>query len=606
VNIRENRHLYFTLLLVAGIFLIDIFIVTGYAIAFLYILPLFIILKNNNKLNLVTLISISSLTFVAIPFKDIMVPLPFVLYNRIIALIVFSGITYTAYLRNKLQKKLQQSEERYKHLIDNTMVGVFQASLDGKILYLNETIIKMMAFESREEATTHFDRDFIKDPAQRELLSSRLKEQGFIRNQDIEIINTRGELKHVIFSAAVGSDRIITGVLLDITERKEAEDNLHRKEEEISTLADNSSDIIVRFDRTAHYLYTNKFLSTVKGIPKEKIMGKKMSDLDFPEELARTVETAIEEVFEKRTSAIKEIPFNTDHKITYFQMKFIPEFDKDGKTISVLAIGRDITELKKAEVILQRDKETLERHVQQQAKALIKTQEELFKANRLADLGSLSATVAHELRNPLAAIELARHNISRKTTEKEKLWKHLQTIEKKITESNQIIDNLLHFAKIKLPALEPTDLYHLIKEIEEGAKGKYNRPGVKMKDNIPAQQTLLVEIDPTQIKEIFNNVINNAFDACLSKESPGDHAMIEIQVLEENNQVITQVKDNGIGIDKVTMKRLFEPFFSTKSKGTGLGLAISKQIIENHQGSIQLDSKKGQGTTVKIILPRKH
>ncbi len=138
---------------------------------------------------------------------------------------------------------------------------------------------------------------------------------------------------------------------------------------------------------------------------------------------------------------------------------------------------RDITERKLAEEVLKRDKESLELLVDERSKELIKTQKELKQFSRLADIGTLAATVAHELRNPLGVIHLAAYNLKK---EKNELGdnKHLVNIEKKVWEGNQIIDNLLSYARIKIPNYENVRILNILDECVSSAQGRFAEKGI--------------------------------------------------------------------------------------------------------------------------------
>ena len=244
------------------------------------------------------------------------------------------------------------------------------------------------------------------------------------------------------------------------------------------------------------------------------------------------------------------------------------------------------------------NKFNLEDKIRQEQTELLKAQKELADARRLSDIGTLSATVAHELRNPLAAIRMAAYNLKRKTQNPD-LEKHFINIEKKVAESDQIINNLLFYSRLKQPHYELVSLADILNECVDAAKKRYSKHAVKAYKKYRAIENISVEADPLQIKEVFSNLLNNAYDALT-----GDKGLIEIKAeFEGDRHIKVLFKDNGIGIDEEHLKEIFEPFFTTKAKGTGLGLTVCSQIVQLHNGNICLESKKGQGTTVAVTLP---
>ncbi|MFA5117286.1 MAG: ATP-binding protein [Candidatus Omnitrophota bacterium] len=269
----------------------------------------------------------------------------------------------------------------------------------------------------------------------------------------------------------------------------------------------------------------------------------------------------------------------------------------DNLAYGIMAIRLRV-EHSKAEDILQRDKDTFERLVQERTKELVEAQAELERTKRLSDIGTLAATVAHELRNPLAAMGLAAFNIRRKVKNQD-IDKHLANIEKKIIESEQIINNLLFYSRLKPPHYDRVPILEILEESIELLEDKRKNDISVIRDtgSLDGQS---IEADTLQVKEVFNNILNNACDAVLANKG-------EIRVIagQDDDSVVVTIKDNGAGIDKDNLAKVFDPFFTTKSKGTGLGLSVCRQIVDFHGGSISIESEAGRGTAVIVSLPKK-
>lgn len=231
------------------------------------------------------------------------------------------------------------------------------------------------------------------------------------------------------------------------------------------------------------------------------------------------------------------------------------------------------------------------------SRELMDSQQETAKARRLSDIGTLAVTVAHELRNPLAAIAMAASNIRRKAGDPG-LDRHFRNIDKKIAESNQIINNLLFYSRLRKPHYETVDLNPLIEECVGTALYMAKRGDSLLIDrDLPAG--LSVEADPLQIKELLSNLLSNAVDAVAA--SP--RGTIRIRTLQKGDSVGISVEDNGPGINASILDKVFEPFFSTKAKGTGLGLYVCRQIAALHGGNLTVKTGAG-GTAVRMNLPR--
>ncbi len=253
---------------------------------------------------------------------------------------------------------------------------------------------------------------------------------------------------------------------------------------------------------------------------------------------------------------------------------------------------------KQAEEVLRRDKETVENIVKERTKELMAANIELDKARRLSDIGTLAATVAHELRNPLAAIRMAAYNIKRKKQDLP-IDSHLANIEKKVTESDQIINNLLFYSRLRVSHFEEISIYDCLNECIELSAKQHQEQAAVVEKHIQSIQAETIHADPLQIKEVFNNILNNAFDAVADRKG----RIVVKAELNGRETLRVFIEDNGIGMDDEQRKRALEPFFTTKAKGTGLGLSVCSQIIVLHSGSLDIASKKGEGTTVIITLP---
>jgi PAS domain S-box-containing protein len=230
------------------------------------------------------------------------------------------------------------------------------------------------------------------------------------------------------------------------------------------------------------------------------------------------------------------------------------------------------------------------------AEKIQETEKELLLAKRLSDIGALAATVAHELRNPLAAIRMAAYNIKNKAKNPD-LEKHIMNIDKKVSEGDQIIKNLLFYTRIKTVDLQKSDLFEILNDCIESVHSRLRRD-VVITNMIGNRHDMTAEVDSLLIKELFENILINAYDAMMNKKGE-----LEIGAVINTEEVLIYFKDNGCGIDKEDIDRVFDPFFSTKSKGTGLGLSVCRQIVTLHHGNIGIESRKDEGTTISVTLP---
>jgi two-component system sensor histidine kinase AtoS len=236
--------------------------------------------------------------------------------------------------------------------------------------------------------------------------------------------------------------------------------------------------------------------------------------------------------------------------------------------------------------------------VNDKTRQLVSAQLELERTKRLSDIGTLAATVAHELRNPLGVIRTAVYNIKRKC-QNQMLDSHIGNIEKKILESDQIINNLLGYSRIRTPQYEKIKLYEVLDECVNIAKERFDKKHVAFNKDTESIREQFMDGDHFQIREVLNNVLDNAGQAV--EDGMG---IVTVSAFSRGEgKVALTINDNGSGIEPSDIARLFEPFFTRKSKGTGLGLTVCKELINLHHGNIDIASELNKGTTVTITLP---
>ncbi|MGA1868034.1 MAG: ATP-binding protein [bacterium] len=380
-------------------------------------------------------------------------------------------------------------------------------------------------------------------------------------------------------------------------ERNKAEKAIRDSEMKFRALSENSPNMIF-ISKEGKVIYANKRCEEITGYKRGEFYSPTF-DIFFlhPPESREIIKTN----FSRHMKGEKIPPFENTiitkkgKRIeTIFTTKMI---NYEGEK-AILGIVTDITKLKEAEQVLKRDKESFKKLVNEKTEELLKTQKKLADAKRLSDIGALAATVAHELRNPLAVMQAAVYNIKRKR-KNPALDKHLANIEKNIFESNQIINNLLFYSRIKTPHYEVVNIINILNECIASIRERCKTQKISIVKKSKFFQSALVMADPVQMKEMFLNILNNATDAL-----KGVNGTLEIATEYQSEKVISiYFKDNGNGIRKENLQRVYEPFFSTKSKGTGLGLSVCKQIVHLHDGTLHIESEENKGTNVTVSLP---
>ena len=229
--------------------------------------------------------------------------------------------------------------------------------------------------------------------------------------------------------------------------------------------------------------------------------------------------------------------------------------------------------------------------------------------DRLATLGEMAAAIAHEVKNPLASIEVMAGVLKRQLPDQTDAFETLGDIIKEAKMANAIVVEVLEFVRPISLQVERVPLDEVIKDSITTAEGKMARGAVRIETRLDPDVPELLA-DPQQLRQLFANLLANAFEALEgdgqveirayllpSDDDPGPN----IEPLPP--QVVVEVRDNGPGISADDLERIFSPFFSTKPQGTGLGLAIVRKVVDAHDGHIDATSAPGRGTAFRVTLP---
>jgi len=225
-------------------------------------------------------------------------------------------------------------------------------------------------------------------------------------------------------------------------------------------------------------------------------------------------------------------------------------------------------------------------------------EEELIRANKLSALGELAGSIAHEIKNPLIAIQGFAKRIE-KTNEPDKIEEYAGVIDKEAGRLSNVLMKLLEFSRMDEPNKEYVDVNEIVDDTvlfmeHHLTRFKNVELVVERKKDLPH-----IQVDKIHIQQALVNIIMNAAQAMPVG------GIIEIKTQNANGRISISVKDEGAGIKDEDMGKIFEPFFTTKKKGegTGLGLSLSKRLVEANGGEIDVESKMGEGSVFKILLP---
>jgi signal transduction histidine kinase len=240
-------------------------------------------------------------------------------------------------------------------------------------------------------------------------------------------------------------------------------------------------------------------------------------------------------------------------------------------------------------------------------------QQQMLQVKHLASLGELAASVAHEVKNPLAGIKLAIQVLAKEPHVADSQRETIQEIVRSIDRLDKTITDLLSYSRISPPALKPSNLHEVIEAALFSVKEEAQVTGVRV-EKLFDQTLPLLPLDPRQMEGVFLNLFLNALQAMpqggvltvqTKRRDSGDRRQegFSDRAGPEEGWAEVTVTDTGEGIPPEVLGEIFRPFFTTKAKGTGLGLSLVQQVVEQHHGQISAQSRAGVGTTFCLLLP---
>ncbi|MCM3573587.1 MULTISPECIES: PAS domain-containing sensor histidine kinase [Mesobacillus] len=356
----------------------------------------------------------------------------------------------------------------------------------------------------------------------------------------------------------------------DITERKHVETLLEESRQQYRSLFEYSPDIVSMLDLNGTIINLNPQFERITGFSREEYIGKKLADL-IPDSHRQIVLDKVASVVENQCPQMFELELlHKSGKTIFFQSTSLPIIVND-KIAGIICNSRDVTELRQ-------------------------TEERLRRTDKLSVVGELSASVAHEIRNPLTSLKGL---VQLLQMEDEKHQLYYQIMIDELNRINHIVSELLLLAKPQQIKYTEADLQGILHDVISLLKTEASLHNIQIEFQV-LSHPVMIECEPNQLKQLFINIVKNAIEA----SAAGDVVNITLQSADNNITVV--VKDQGVGISKELLERIGEPFYSSKEKGTGLGMTVSFKIVQSHNGTIKFRSEPDKGTEVIVQLPIKH
>jgi PAS domain S-box-containing protein len=475
----------------------------------------------------------------------------------------------------------REAERRYRELFDTIQEGLFFSTPDGRFIEVNDALVRMLGYESREQLLqVDIPRTLYVSADQREFFRTAIEGEGMLRNYEETLRKRDGSLIHTLQNAFAVRDsqgKIIQyrGLILDITEQKNYQAELQRQRDFNNKILNNTQSMILVADTAGLVSYANKRCYEAGGYTQQELLGRRLSELVAPGR-REVLQEALETTIRGYQVDNLELPIVLGRgRVGQFAMNLSPMRDESGNVASIVVVMTDITDA-----------------------AML--QAKLMHTEKMAAVGQLVSGVAHEVNNPLTAILGFADLLIDHPDVPEFAKSDLRVILEEAQRTKQIVQNLLSFARQMPPQRKPVQINGIIRQTLALRAYDFANHGVKIIERFN-QQVREVVGDSHQLQQVFLNILNNAYDAVRESDRPGQ---IVIETSEADGMAEISFRDNGPGI--LYPERIFDPFFTTKEvgKGTGLGLSICYGIIREHQGEISCrNNTDGPGAVFAVKLP---
>ena len=514
--------------------------------------------------------------------------------------------------REQAEEALGESEERYRAVIEATDTGYVVVDEHGRVINANVNYAHLSGHTAVDEIlgreVTDWTAPYDIERNRHEVINCF--KNGSIKNLEIDYQHADGKIIPVEINANVvqtKEGKVVVTLCRDITERKRAEEALAASEERYRILAEASHDMIFIIGEQGKVEYVNEFASHQFGLQPEMIVGMKMKSL-FSSEAAERQQKSLARVMASGAPAYLEAPSGFPGGERWLGTWLVPLKDRAGQATSVMGVARDITDRIRVDQALKEYSERLEEMVGERTTEL---QEALHKAQLAGQLKTeFIANINHELRTPLTNLvlyhQMLRANPDVKTMER------LDVIGREIQRLRILIEDMLKLSRLDTGQVSfrplPQDLNRIIQTLVNDrrtiAEGRGLTLTVELQPGLPAAW-----LDEVMVVQIVSNLLTNA----LNYTPSGGQLHISTRRMVDHagkSWVALIVQDSGPGISPEDLPHLFDRFYRGKAghatgvPGTGLGLAIVKQMVEKHNGRLDVENvPDGHGAIFTVWLP---
>ncbi|MGD0818911.1 MAG: PAS domain S-box protein [Methanomassiliicoccales archaeon] len=484
--------------------------------------------------------------------------------------------------RNEAERGLQDSEERYRDLVNNQGEGIVLLDDKCKVTFSNPAADDIFGVP-RGKLVEMRVTDFTDDQGRKKLREVAVLNGGRSTYR-WTLLRPDGEKRTLLVTATprISPGRRYLGtfsIFRDITDNDLMEQALRKREAEYRSVVEDQTDLIARTLIDGTITFVNGAFCRFFGKPMEELVGH-VFDPEIPEKEDKALTTMMSGLTPERPTCNWEFYLmRADGELRWMQSTFRGIFDSEGRILEIQSVGRDISER-------------------------IQMEQEMIRGQKFESLGTLAGGIAHDFNNVLTSIVGNVSLVKMRIGANDPLMARLAETESEIIRAKKLADKLLTFSKGGEPIKEIQDIRDVIPDaIRSGLIGTLSTSRIECAPDID-----LVEIDKSQVTQALSNLIRNSSDAMDGK----GEVVIKIanQVIEHDknghpsgNYVAVSVIDHGLGIAPENLTRVFDPYFSTKGEGKGLGLSTALSITRRHGGWIDVETVLGRGTTFILTLP---
>jgi PAS domain S-box-containing protein len=494
-------------------------------------------------------------------------------------------------------RELGQRETKIRRLVDANIIGIFIWDFDGRIFEANDAFLRIVGYDREDLASGRLRWTDLTPPEWLERHAQQwvpeLKMTGSLQPYEKEYFRKDGSRVPVLVGAATFEEHGNHGVtfVLDLTERKRAEQELRASEARFRTFVDHASEAFMLHDEHGVVIDVNRHACESLGYSRGEMIGMAPADFDPDANEAHT------RSIKKRLNAGEIVTFEGRQRRkdgTIFPVEVrLRQFRQANRRLGFSLI-RDITERKHAEAEA-RESERRYREMQM----------ELAHANRLATLGQLTASIAHEVNQPITATvanaQAALRFVGAQTVDLNEVRQILNDIVKDGNRAGEVISRIRDLIKKAPPRRDRWEINGAIREVIELSRGEAVKNGVSVQTEL-ADGLPLIRGDRVQLQQVILNLIINAVEA-MSGTSDDARELLISSGKAESGSVLVSVRDSGPGLAPADLDRLFDAFYTTKPSGLGLGLSICRSIIEAHGGRLWASANLPRGAIFEFTLP---